>query len=264
MKIVKRILKWCRNILLFLFISSILAVVAYKFVPVYYTPLMLLRLYDQQKEGKPFKLEHKWVPLSRIAQPLVQAVVASEDNLFLDHNGFDLEQIQKARKEAERGKRVRGASTISQQTAKNVFLLPVKSYIRKGLEAYFTLLIEWIWGKERIMEVYLNSIEMGDGIYGAEAVAQAHFKKHAYELTRGQAALIAASLPNPIKFNSGKPSPYLLKRQGQITSLMGKLLKIQMGYGAGEVENNNGKVKKRKKWRASLITTWDRSIMPGL
>ena len=264
MPIIKRILIWCRNILLFLFISSILAVVAYKFIPVYYTPLMLTRLYDQYKSGKPFKLEHTWVPLSKIAQPLVQAVVASEDNLFLDHNGFDIEQIQKARDEAEKGKRVRGASTISQQTAKNVFLLPTKSYIRKGIEVYFTLLIEWIWGKERIMEVYLNSIEMGDGIYGAEAVAKVHFKKQAYQLTREEAALVAASLPNPRKFNSGKPSPYMLKRQGQILSLMGKLLKIRMGYGAGEIENTNKKIKKRKKWRASLFTTSDVSLIPTL
>lgn len=261
MSFIKRILIWCRNILIFLFISSILLVVAYKFIPVYYTPLMLTRLYDQYKEGKPRKLEHTWVPLSQIAQPLVQAVVASEDNLFLDHNGFDIEQIQKALDEAEEGKRVRGASTISQQTAKNVFLLPAKSYFRKGIEAYFTLLIEWIWGKERIMEVYLNSVEMGDGIYGAEAVANAHFGKQAYELSREEAALIAASLPNPRKFNSGKPSPYMLKRQGQILSLMGKLIKIQMGYGAGETENKNGKIKKRKKWRASLFMTWEASVM---
>lgn len=262
MSFIKRILIWCRNILIFLFISSILLVVAYKFIPVYYTPLMLTRLYDQYKEGKPRKLEHTWVPLSQIAQPLVQAVVASEDNLFLDHNGFDIEQIQKALDEAEEGKRVRGASTISQQTAKNVFLLPAKSYFRKGIEAYFTLLIEWIWRKERIMEVYLNSVEMGDGIYGAEAVANAHFGKQAYELSREEVALIAASLPNPRKFNSGKPSPYMLKRQGQILSLMGKLIKIQMGYGAGETENKNGKIKKRKKWRASLFMTWEASVMP--
>lgn len=262
MAVFKRILIWCRNILIFLFLSSLLSVVAYKFIPVYYTPLMLTRLYDQNKEGKPRKLEHTWVPLSQIAQPLVQAVVASEDNLFLDHNGFDIEQIQKALDEAEEGKRVRGASTISQQTAKNVFLLPAKSYFRKGIEAYFTLLIEWIWGKERIMEVYLNSVEMGDGIYGAEAVANAHFGKQAYQLSREEAALIAASLPNPRKFNSGKPSPYMLKRQGQILSLMGKLIKIQMGYGAGETENKNGKIKKRKKWRASLFMTWEASVMP--
>ena len=220
MPIIKRILIWCRNILIFLFISSILAVVAYKFIPVYYTPLMLTRLYDQHKAGKPFKLDHTWVPLSEIAQPLVQAVVASEDNLFLDHNGFDIEQIQKARDEAEKGKRVRGASTISQQTAKNVFLLPTKSYIRKGIEAYFTLLIEWIWGKERIMEVYLNSIEMGDGIYGVEAVAEQHFGINAYNLTRADCALIAATLPNPRRYSSKTPSPYMRKRQRQIMHQM--------------------------------------------
>lgn len=266
MHIVKKILIWCRNILLFLFVSSILAVVVLRFVPVYYTPLMFTRLYDQFKEGKPFKLEHKWVPMDRIAQPLAQAVVASEDNLFLDHHGFDMTQIQKARAEAEKGKRVRGASTITQQTAKNVFLWQGKSYLRKGLEAYFTVLIEWIWGKERIMEVYLNSIEMGDGIYGAEAVAQAHFKKPAYKLSRGEAALIAASLPNPIKFNSGKPSPYMRKRQAKIVSLMGKLLKIEMGHDSGDPDpdTNTGKTKQRKKWRASNTKTSAASTTPML
>lgn len=262
MHILKRMLIWCRNLLIFLFVSSILAVVAYKFIPVYYTPLMFIRVYEQFRDGKPCKLEHKWVPISEIAQPLVQAVVASEDNLFLDHNGFDIEQIQKARDEAEKGRRVRGASTITQQTAKNVFLWPGKSYLRKGIEAYFTLLIEWIWGKERIMEVYLNSIEMGDGVYGAEAVAKAHFGKPAYKLTRAQSALIAASLPNPRKFNSGKPSPYMLKRQGKILSLMGKLIKIEMGYGTDEPDGTEtGKIKKRKKWRAFVTPTWDASIM---
>lgn len=262
MHIMKRILIWVRNILIFLFLSSIIAVVAYKFIPVYYTPLMFIRLFEQFQAGKTLTLEHKWVPVSKIAQPLVQAVVASEDNLFLEHNGFDIEQIQKARDEAEKGKRIRGASTISQQTAKNVFLWPGKSYFRKGVEVWFTLLIEWVWGKERIMEVYLNSIEMGDGIYGAEAVAKAHFKKQAYQLSPNEAALIAASLPNPRKFNSGKPSPYLLKRQTKILSLMGKLIKIEIGYGAGELDINKGKVKKRKKWRASTTSTWEASLMP--
>lgn len=249
--LVRRILIWVRNIVIILFLSSLLMVVAYKFIPVYYTPLMFIRMYEQFHDGKKIKLDHTWVPLTEIAQPLVQAVVASEDNLFLDHNGFDMEQIQKARAEAEKGERVRGASTITQQTAKNVFLWPGKSYVRKGIEAYFTLLIEWIWGKERIMEVYLNSIEMGDGIYGAEAVAQAHFHKPASKLTKSEAALIAATLPNPRKFNSAKPSPYMLKRQTKIISLMGKLIKIEMGYGAGETDPGTGKVKKRKKWRAA-------------
>lgn len=242
--LLRRIGIWCRNLLIFLFVSSILAVVVYKFVPVYYTPLMFMRLYEQHREGKKMKLDHTWVPISQIAQPLAQAVMASEDNRFLEHRGFDVEQIRKARAEAESGKRVRGASTISQQTAKNVFLWPGKSYLRKGIEVYFTCLIEWIWGKERIMEVYLNSIEMGEGIYGAEAVAKAHFGKQAYQLTKSEAALIAATLPNPRRFNSAKPSPYMLKRRAQIISLMGKMIKVEMGYDAGPVAPGTGKVKK--------------------
>lgn len=128
-----------------------------------------------------------------------------------------------------------------------------KTYFRKGLEAYFTLLIEWIWGKERIMEVYLNSIEMGDGIYGAQAVAKAHFKKEAYQLTKGESALIAASLPNPRRFNSGKPSPYMRRRQAKIMSLMDKILPVDMGYKTQQKSKSTGKTKNRKKWRASVI-----------
>lgn len=210
-------------------------------------------MYDQFKDGKKIKMEHTWIPLNKIPQPLIQAVIASEDNLFMEHNGFDFEQIEKARKEAKKGKRLRGASSISQQTAKNVFLWPNRSFVRKGLEAYFTLLIEWVWGKNRIMEVYLNSIEMGKGIYGVEAVAEAHFKKKAYQLTKQEAALIAASLPNPLVYNSGKPSAYLLKRQAKIISLMGKLIKIKMGYEGGAVDLDKGSTKKRKKLRANLI-----------
>lgn len=239
------ILRWIRTIFLFLLLSSLSAVVIYKFVPVYYTPLMLIRTFEMRNEGNSVKLEHEWVPMERIAQPLAQAVVASEDNLFIEHNGFDFTQIKKAIDEAESGKRVRGASTISQQTAKNVFLWPGKSYIRKGMEVYFTVLIEWIWGKERIMEVYLNSIEMGNGIYGAEAVAKAHFKKHAYQLSRSEAALIAATLPNPRRFNSARPSKYMLKRQAAILSLMGKLLPLEMGYGSDAADTNKRKNIKR-------------------
>lgn len=224
-------LRWGRNIILFLLLSSILAVLALRFVPVYFTPLMFIRMYEQKAAGKDIKLKHTWVPLSRISQHLPQAVMASEDNRFLTHSGFDFEQIEKARDEAEAGGRVRGASTITQQTAKNVFLWPGKTYLRKGLEVYFTVLIELFWSKERIMEVYLNSIEMGDGIYGAEAVAKNHFKKHAFELTRDEAALVAATLPNPIRFNSARPSPYIRMRQSRIISLMPKLGRVEMGFG---------------------------------
>ena len=223
MRILKKILIGSRNLLLFLFVSSLLAVVAYKFIPVYYTPLMFIRVYEQVRDSKPIKLEHKWMPLKQIAQPLVQAVVASEDNLFLDHDGFDMIQIQKARADAEKGKRVRGASTISQQTAKNVFLWPGRTYLRKGIEAYFTVLIELMWDKERIMEVYLNVAEMGKGIYGVEAAAEAHFGTTAAKLTRRQSCLIAACLPNPIKRTAGNPSPYISKRAADIAALEPKI-----------------------------------------
>jgi len=181
---------------------------------------------EQLKGSKKVHIAHQWVPLSKISPNLTQAVVASEDNLFLIHSGFDFDQIELAQQEAEKGRRLRGASTISQQTAKNVFLLPARSWIRKGLEAYFTVLIELVWGKERIMEVYLNSIEMGDGIFGAQAVAKVHFQTTADKLTVPEAALIAASLPNPKEYNSANPSAYLLRRQAQIISLMPKMMPI--------------------------------------
>lgn len=256
----RKILRILRNLLLIFFVGSIVSVVVYRFVPVYYTPLMGIRQIEYWSEGKSATVDHQWVPIGKIAQPLVMAVIASEDNRFMTHYGFDFEQIQKARAEAAAGRRVRGASTISQQTAKNVFLWPGKSYFRKGLEAYFTLLIETFWGKERIMEVYLNSIEMGNGLFGAQAVARAHFRKQAYQLSEKEAALIAASLPNPRRFNSGRPSPYLYKRQKQIVSLMGKLIQVDMGYRSGQTGIPSEKrIKNRKKWRASRIRTWDAS-----
>lgn len=226
MKIIRRILVWCRNLLFFLFLFSILLVVIYKWVPVYYTPLMFIR---SAQPSAPVR-KHQWVPIENISQAMVLAVVASEDNLFMTHHGFDKEQIRKAIDEAEKGGRRRGASTISQQTAKNVFLWPGKTYFRKALEAYFTLLIEFVWGKERIMEVYLNSIEMGKGIYGVEAASNAYFAKSAFRLTRSEAALIAASLPNPRKRNPAAPSPYMVKRQGEILSLMRKIDNVPMGF----------------------------------
>ena len=220
------ILRWVRNILIFFFVSTLIMVVALKYVPVYLTPLMISRCVEQAMDGDFPTLKHEWVPLSEMSHNAPQAVMASEDNLFLQHNGFDFEQIYRARIEAMKGKRERGASTITQQTAKNVFLWHGHSWIRKGLEAYFTVLIEFIWGKERIMEVYLNSIETGNGIYGIEAVAQLHFGKSAKDLSKREAALIAATLPNPRERNSAQPTPYLLKRRGQIIDLMGKIDKF--------------------------------------
>lgn len=189
-------------------------------MPVYYTPLMAIRSIQQKSDGKEVKCIHHWIPLDSISPYLPIAVIASEDQMFTEHHGFDFKAIEQARKEAAAGKRQRGASTISQQTAKNVFLWPNSSWVRKGFEAYFTVLIELVWGKQRIMEIYLNSIEMGDGIYGVDAVAREHFHRRAIDLTREQCALIAATLPNPRKFSSKDPSSYMLKRQKQILKQM--------------------------------------------
>ena len=191
-----------------------------RFIPVYFTPLMFIRTTQQIIHGEDIKWKHSWLPKENISPHLSMAVIASEDNRFAEHNGFDFKEIEKALKENKNRKRPRGASTISQQTAKNIFLWPASSWIRKGLEVYFTTLIELFWNKERIMEVYLNSIEMGNGIYGAEAVAREHFHKNASKLTPEECALIAASLPNPRKFNSSRPGNYMLKRQKKILYLM--------------------------------------------
>lgn len=216
MSILSRIQQIVRWIVLLFFGSTILAVLAYKWIPVYVTPLMIIRCVQQVGRGERIRLRHHWVPLDSMSIYMPVAVMASEDQRFLEHNGFDFREIRNAVEERVSGKRHRGGSTISQQTAKNVFLWPRSSWVRKGFEAYFTVLIELVWGKERIMEVYLNSIEMGDGIYGAEAVAQLHFARPASELTRANCALIAATLPNPLKFSSESPSPYMLRRQTAI------------------------------------------------
>ena len=214
MKFIKKLLKW--GISLFL-CSTILAVVAYRFIPVYITPLMVIRCIEQKGEGKSMTLHHHWVSLDKMSKHMPVAVMASEDQRFLLHHGFDYDAIEKAAKRnREGGKNKLGASTITQQTVKNVFLWPGRSWVRKGLEAYFTVLVELIWSKQRIMEVYLNSIEMGEGIYGVDAVAEYHFNKSASELSRADCALIAATLPNPRRFSSKNPSSYMLKRQQRI------------------------------------------------
>ena len=208
--------------------STILSVIICRFVPIFITPLMVIRCVQQVKDGKELKMSHHWVPLERISPDLPSAVMASEDARFLDHHGFDFNAIVSAaernRKHPE--KRKLGASTISQQTAKNVFLWPGRSWVRKGFEVYFTTLVEFFWSKQRIMEVYLNSIEMGDGIYGADAVAQEHFGVTASQLSRSQCALIAATLPNPRRFSSKHPSAYMKKRQSRILHEMRYVKKL--------------------------------------
>ncbi len=214
LRFVKKFIIW----LLILFFGSTLSIVViYRFLPVYITPLMVKRCVESGKIG----WHHNWVSLDKMSKSAPVAVMASEDQRFLLHNGFDVDAIKKAvERNQKAGNNRYGASTISQQTAKNVFLWNGRSWLRKGLEAYFTVLIEAIWGKYRIMEVYLNSIEMGEGIYGIEAVARQHFGITADGLSRSECALIAATLPNPIRFDSSQPSAYILKRQRQIMTQM--------------------------------------------
>ena len=226
-RLIKKTLKW---IVVAFFASTILSVVALRFLPVWVTPLMVIRCFLQVSEGRSLKLSHDWEPLENISPSLPVAVMASEDARFLEHHGFDYKAIEHAAKRNREHpeKRKLGASTISQQTAKNVFLWPGRSWTRKGFEAYFTVLIEVLWPKQRIMEVYLNSIEMGEGIYGAQAVAEEHFGKDAKDLTRSECALIAATLPNPRKFSSKSPSAYMLKRQSRILKEMKYVGKFPM------------------------------------
>lgn len=203
------------------FALSILSVLFFRFVPVPITPLMVIRSVGQVFSDQEFRLKHDWVSIDEISKNLPLAVVCSEDQNFLNHSGFDMKAIEQSIEASKRGnKRLRGASTISQQTAKNVFLWPGRSWVRKGLEVYFTVLIELVWSKERIMEVYLNSIEMGNGIYGAEAAARFYFKTSAENLSKTQAAAIAAVLPNPRKYSANPPGPYVQSRIGWIVGQM--------------------------------------------
>ena len=218
-----RLLRFFRNMSILFFIVSISWVVIDRFTPVIITPLMIIRSVQSIIHGEMPKNSKTWVSIEDISPNMVQAVVASEDNLFLTHHGFSVDAMTKAFEHNLNAKRIRGGSTISQQTAKNVFLFPQRSYIRKAFEAYFTVLIELIWNKERIMEVYLNVIEMGDGIYGVEAAAQEYFGINASQLSKSQAALIAACLPSPRRFDAGHPSGYIQRREGRILNIMGKI-----------------------------------------
>lgn len=221
MRILLRILKWMS--ILFL-AASVAGVVYYRFAPVRVTPLMLIRAANPKgsagQQERERRWEHEWVSYDEMSQWMPRAVIATEDGRFYQHHGFDFKEIKNAYEESQEGERQRGASTISQQTAKNVFLWPAHSWVRKGLEAYFTVLIEALWPKERIMEVYLNSIEMGGGIYGVEAAAQHYFGKPASALTKREAALIALSLPNPLERDPANPSARMLRRQKKVMRYM--------------------------------------------
>ena len=188
---------------------SVVLILFFRWVPVPITPLMVIRCIEQKADGKEIKLSKSWKPLAEISPNLQLAVVCTEYQNFLKHRGFDFEAIEKAWIHNEKSKNKKGASTISQQVAKNIFLWSWRNWLRKGFEVYFTLLIETFWSKERIMEVYLNVIEMGDGIYGAEAASQAYFNKSALKLNKRQAASLAVILPSPLSYKISKASAYL-------------------------------------------------------
>ncbi|MDD4554914.1 MAG: monofunctional biosynthetic peptidoglycan transglycosylase [Bacteroidales bacterium] len=223
--------RFSKFFLIFFFASSLFFVILYRFINPPVTPLMVIRLFRQATDGQSLKLQKQWASPDEISPAVPLAVIASEDNLFFEHNGFDIKAIEKAKEYnlEKKGRKIRGASTISQQTAKNVFLWPARSWLRKGLEAYFTVLIEFFWGKERILEIYLNVIETGSGIYGIEAASQKYFGKSATRLSRSESALIAAILPNPLKWNPSNPTPYLRSRQEWILWNMGNIGTVKFG-----------------------------------
>ena len=216
----RKIIAFTTKFLLYFFGISIGLTIIYRFVPPPITFLMVQRVAEQKLDGEKIKLKKDWVSIDKISPFMLRAAIASEDGHFLEHHGFDLEAMQKAFEHNQKSKRTKGGSTISQQVAKNVFLWPDRSYLRKGLEAYFTVLIEVFWSKKRIMEVYLNEIEMGDGIYGVEEAAKYYFKKPASDLSKRESAAIAAILPNPRKWSASKPNAYIQKRQYRILKAM--------------------------------------------
>ncbi|HEX9980539.1 MAG TPA: monofunctional biosynthetic peptidoglycan transglycosylase [Flavobacterium sp.] len=223
----KNILRFLKKVFLWLIALSVFLVILFKFVPVPFTPLMVSRAIENIGNGNGLEFSHDWESIDNISPNMQKAVIASEDAGFMEHYGFDFKAMKKAMESNRKGKRLKGGSTISQQTAKNVFLWQGRSYFRKALEAYFTVLIEIIWGKERIMEVYLNSIEMGKNVYGAEAAAYHYYLRNAATLTPQQAASIAAILPNPRKYKATNSGPYIQRRKTRILRHMRYVGKLE-------------------------------------
>jgi monofunctional biosynthetic peptidoglycan transglycosylase len=229
LKLAKQLFRWLRNIFILFFALSLFLVLLYKYVPVYYTAQIVAKNTGQLFSKEKTPIQHQWKPLSEISQNLVQAVIASEDNMFLVHNGFDFVQTKTNPGEISRSRYKWKSGTISQQTARMVFLLPGKSQLNSLLETYFTILIEFVWGKERIIEVYLNSVEFGDGIFGAEAIAKENFHVPAGELTIPDAALITVSIDDPKELNSAQPTTYMLRRQAKIIGIMELMIPVEFG-----------------------------------
>lgn len=219
-----RLFKYLLKLLVIGFFGvTIIWVLLLRFINPPVTLLMIERGFQRKSAGKDWKIDKDWVSFKEMSINIKKAAVASEDQLFLEHHGFDLRAIERAIDKNQHSNKLIGGSTISQQTAKNVFLWPGRSYIRKVFEAYFTMLIEVLWSKERIMEVYLNVIEMGDGIYGIEAASESYFKKHASELNKQQASLIVGVWPNPLKWSPVKPTRYIRYRSYLIMKNMRRL-----------------------------------------
>jgi monofunctional biosynthetic peptidoglycan transglycosylase len=213
------------KVILWFVLVSIIWVLAYRFINPPITLLMVQRNWERSDAGKERKMEKEWIDFDDISDNMKRAAVSAEDQLFLQHMGFDINAIEKAYASnvKKNGKKIKGGSTISQQTAKNVFLWPGRSYVRKAFEAYFTLLIELLWSKERILEVYLNVIEMGDGIYGSEAAAQAYYGKSCAKLSKSEASLLAACFPNPRRWTPKRPTAYIRHKQYLIMRNMRRL-----------------------------------------
>lgn len=208
------------------FVSTLGYVIYLRWFPPLTTPLMVMRSTEARPDDKQddnFKIRAEWLSYSSISSNAKMAVIASEDQRFANHNGFDFGAIQKAYSHNQKSKKIKGASTISQQVAKNVFLWPARSWVRKGLEVYFTVLIETFWPKERILEMYLNIAELGDGIFGVEAASQAYYHKSAANLSPAEGALLAAILPNPRKYSAKKPGRFELQRRARIMRSMKRL-----------------------------------------
>lgn len=233
----RRIVRFFVKLFFWFALITVCWVLLYKWVPVPATPLMIIRSVQQLNHNEAVQWTHHWVPLEKISKNLQLAVICSEDQKFISHHGFDVEAIEKVIDNYSTDERLRGASTISQQTAKNAFLWPQRSWVRKGFETYFTFLIELLWSKPRIMEIYLNSIEMGNGIYGAQAAAQYWFHKEAASLSKYEAAAIAAILPNPLKMKADPASSYIQKRKEWI------LLQMRH-YGALDLKRSDRSIKK--------------------
>ncbi len=221
--IIRLILRVVKLAFILFFGLSLFGVLLYRFVPPPFTWLMIERGFQQKARGKDWKIDKHWKSFDEISDNMKRAAVAAEDQTFLEHHGFDFHAIEKAIEKNSHSKKLIGGSTISQQVAKNVFLWEGRSLLRKGIEAYFTVLIEVFWSKKRIMEVYLNEIEMGDGIYGIEAASQAYFNKPASDLTRHEAAAIAVIFPSPLKWSATNPTQYLKHRQYLIMKNMKRL-----------------------------------------